>query len=230
MNARLARLRRPLAALFAAAAAGLALLALRPGPPPSVRVLGAARDLPAGTALAPSDLRYLELPAAAVPSGALRSGAAGRVVAGPMRRGEPLTDARVVGDGLLRGYGPGTVATPVRIADADAVRLLHPGDHIDVLTAPPDGASLRLPPDDAPVSGPLTTHSADVRSSGRPAGSGPGWGGARMVVSEVPVLAVPPPDEDGGREGALVMLATDRTQAVAIAGAGAPLTLTITGH
>ncbi|TMR25986.1 Flp pilus assembly protein CpaB, partial [Actinomadura geliboluensis] len=40
-----ARLRRPLAALFAAAAAGLALLALRPGPPPSVRVLAAARDL-----------------------------------------------------------------------------------------------------------------------------------------------------------------------------------------
>ncbi|TDE32768.1 SAF domain-containing protein, partial [Actinomadura sp. 6K520] len=135
MNARLARLRRPLAALFAAAAAGLALLALRPGPPPSVRVLTAARDLPAGTTLTASDLRRVDLPTAAVPSGVLRSGT-GRVLATPVREGEPLTDTRVVGDGLLRGYGTGTVATPVRMADADAVRLLHPGDRIDVLTTP----------------------------------------------------------------------------------------------
>ncbi|TDC69939.1 flagellar biosynthesis protein FlgA, partial [Actinomadura sp. GC306] len=135
MNARLARLRRPLAALFAAAAAGLALLALRPGPPPSVRVLTAARDLPAGKTLTPSDLRRVALPTAAAPSGALRTGR-GRVLATPMRKGEPLTDARVLGDGLLRGYGDDTVATPVRMADADAVRLLHPGDRIDVLTTP----------------------------------------------------------------------------------------------
>ena len=59
---------------------------------------------------------------------------------------------------------------------------------------------------------------------------GPGWGGARVVVSGVPVVAVPRPDEDGGQEGALVVLATDRAQAVALAGAGAPLALTITGH
>ncbi|TDD80311.1 flagellar biosynthesis protein FlgA, partial [Actinomadura darangshiensis] len=132
MNARLTRLRRPLSALFAAAAAGLALLSLRPGPPASVRVLAAARDLPAGTALTPSDLRHVNLPPAAVPSGALHANTTGRVLAGPMRQGEPLTDARIIGDTLLRGYGPGTVATPVRMADADAARLLHPGDRIDV--------------------------------------------------------------------------------------------------
>ncbi|URN09621.1 SAF domain-containing protein [Actinomadura madurae] len=89
MSVRSARLRRPLAALFAAAAAGLALTALRPGPPPSVRVLGAARDLPAGKALTASDLRPVALPPGAVPAGALRSGGAGRVLAGPMREGEP---------------------------------------------------------------------------------------------------------------------------------------------
>ncbi|MES9537369.1 Flp pilus assembly protein CpaB [Actinomadura sp. NPDC000600] len=205
MSVRLARLRRPLAALFAAAAAGLALLALRPGAPPSVRVLAAARDLPAGTSLAPSDLRGLDLPAAAVPAGALRSGGAGRVLAGPMRRGEPLTDARVVGAGLLRGQGPGTVAAPVRLADAGAVRLVRPGDRVDVLTAPSEPAT------------------------GEPPGTGRRWEASRMVVSDVPVIAVPPPAEDGPQNGALVVLATDRPQAAALAGAGAPLALTITG-
>jgi len=202
VSARLSRLRRPLAALFAAAAAGLALLALRPGPPPSVRVLAAARDLPAGTPLGPSDLRHLDLPPSAVPVGTLSTGGAGRVLAGPMRRGEPLTDARVVGAGLLRGYGPGTVATPVRLADAGAARLVHPGDRVDVLTVPSEAA---------PANGPRAR-----------------WDAARVVVSEVPVIATPPPDENGAQEGALVVLATDRPQAVALAGAGAPLALTIT--
>ncbi|WUH97747.1 SAF domain-containing protein [Spirillospora sp. NBC_00431] len=200
MNARLARLRRPLAALFAAAAAGLALMAVRPAPPPSVHVLAAARDLPAGRTLTPSDLRRLNLPAASVPSGALSRGA-GHVLAAPMRQGEPLTDARVVGTALLRGYGPGTVAAPVRMADADAVRLLHPGDRIDVLTAPAPSAPLETTPQQGP---------------------------ARVVVSAVPVVTVPPPDDDATREGALVVIATDRAQAAALAAAGTPLTLTIT--
>ncbi|MFC4055435.1 SAF domain-containing protein [Actinomadura syzygii] len=205
MNARLARLRRPLAALFAAAAAGLALPALRPGPPPSVAVLAAARDLRAGATLTASDLRRVRLPPGAVPSGALRSRAAGRVLAGPMRRGEPLTDARLVGDGLLRGYGPGTVATPVRIADAGAVRLVRPGDRIDVLAAPSPSAALDAVP---------------AASSG----------GARLVISSVPVVAVPRRDATDDHDGALVVVATDRAQAVALAGAAAPLTLTITGR
>lgn len=198
MNTRLARLRRPLASLFAAAAAGLALLALRPGPPPSVRVLAAARDLPAGATLAPSDVHHVNLPPAAVPSGSLRS-ATGRVLAAPVREGEPLTDARVVGDGLLDGFGPGRVAAPVRIADADAVRLLRPGDHIDVLTTP------RPMPATAPA-----------RSD------------ARVVVSAVPVVTIPSPDENARQRGALIVLATTRPQALALAGAAAPLSLTIT--
>ncbi|RKS72178.1 Flp pilus assembly protein CpaB [Actinomadura pelletieri DSM 43383] len=198
MNVRSTRLRRPLAALFAAVATGLALLALRPAAPPSVRVLAAARDLPAGTTLTPSDLRPVQLPPPSVPSGALRSGGTGRILAAPMRKGEPLTDARVVGAALLRGHAPGTVATPVRIADADAVRLVRPGDHIDVLTAPRDPA--------------------------------PFQGQARIVVSAVPVLAVPSPHENGTHEGALAVLATDRAQAAALAGTTTPLSLTITNR
>ncbi|WP_242891451.1 SAF domain-containing protein [Actinomadura litoris] len=296
MNTRLARLRRPLAALLAAAAAGTALMALRPGPPPSVHVPGAARDLPAGTTLRPSDLRALALPPGAVPSGALRTSATGRVLAAPMRRGEPLTDARLIGDSLLEGYAPGTVAAPVRIADAASVRLLHPGNRIDILTTrtTPTPDPLTAPPPDTPpeeasptTNQPRTTPSphttnqqnhttpsartactklsnpptylttghrpgsssmgiaalsppeargfaidhfdpADQTASSRPDDPG-GWRGARLVVSEVPVLAVPPSDKEGGQDGALIVVATNRTQAAALAGAGGPLSITITG-
>lgn len=204
MSPRLARLRRPLASLFAAAAAGLALLALRPGPPPSVRVLSAARDLPAGATLTAADLSHVDLPPPAVPSGVFRSSAVGRVLAGPMRKGEPLTDTRVLGEALLKGYAPGTVATPIRIADRAAAHLLHPGDHIDVLSTPPSDTTT-----------PLQTK----------------WGSARVVVSGVPVVAIPPPAEDGGQEGALIVLATDRAQALALAAAAPqPLSLTITAN
>ncbi|NKZ06553.1 SAF domain-containing protein [Actinomadura latina] len=260
MTPRLTRLRRPLAALFAAAAAGLALPALRPAPPPSVRVPAAARDLPAGKTLTSADLHHVDLPPAAVPSGALRSSPEGRVLATPMRKNEPLTDARVLGEALLKGYAPGTVATPVRIADAAAVRLLHPGDHIDVLSRP-SPSTPDLPPTTPQsavtnaASGPrraafrgvvsAATATASpladagghqrnaslVPPTGQPAAwGGPEWGEARIVVSGVSVVAVSPADEDGGQDGALIVLATDRAQALALAAATPPLSLTITGQ
>ncbi|WP_026402303.1 SAF domain-containing protein [Actinomadura rifamycini] len=219
------RLRRPLATLFAAAAAWLALLTLRPGPPPTVQVLAAARDLPAGATLAPSDVRPVPFPAGAAPSGALRSGAAGRVLAGPMRRGEPLTDVRVIGDRLLRGHGPGKVAAPVRIADADTVRLVRPGDRIDVLAAPPEGLAVPEPPGETPPD--LPHHTPAAAPSARPAGDASPWGGARVVVSSVPVIAVPAADEKATRDGALLVLATTRSQASALAGARTDLSVTI---
>jgi multisubunit Na+/H+ antiporter MnhG subunit len=53
-----------------------------------------------------------------------------------MRRGEPLTDVRLVGPALLGSLArDGLVAAPVRIADAGASRLLKPGDIVDVLAA-----------------------------------------------------------------------------------------------
>ncbi|MFD0902932.1 SAF domain-containing protein [Actinomadura sediminis] len=229
------RLRRPVAALLAAAAAWLALLTLRPDPPPTVRVLTAARDLPAGATLTPSDVRPVPFPADAVPSGAVRADAAGRILAGPMRRGEPLTDVRVVGDRLLRGHGPGKVATPVRIADADTVRLVRPGDRVDVLAAPP-----AAPPGDA-MPTPLTGRPPHGGSSAAaPLGEAPHgersaavagvapWEGARAVVSAVPVIAVPAADEERARDGALIVLATDRAQALALAGTRTDLSVTIT--
>ncbi|WP_246268927.1 SAF domain-containing protein [Acrocarpospora macrocephala] len=106
------------------------------GGPKGVDVLVAARDLPGGR-LSPADIAVLRFPFSMLPDGVLRPGSsfAGRVLTGPIRRGEPLTDVRLLGRGLLAGESDGLVATPVRIADADAAQLVAPGDVIDVLAA-----------------------------------------------------------------------------------------------
>jgi pilus assembly protein CpaB len=146
--------RRLLAAALAAAAVAAGLDVLRPPPPPSEPVLVAAADLPGGGVLGARDLVVRRLPPQAVPAGALRSphGVLGRVLAAPVRAGEPLTDVRVVAGGLVRAYGAGTVAAPVRIADADAVALLRPGDRVDVLAPDPRGeAPPAVAVSDAPV-------------------------------------------------------------------------------
>ncbi|GAA0826097.1 RcpC/CpaB family pilus assembly protein [Streptosporangium amethystogenes subsp. fukuiense] len=131
----LGRRHRLLAALVAALAMGCALLALRPDTA-SVIVLTAARDLSGGV-LNGTDLTPAALRPGTVPDGALRPGTpfAGKILAGPVRRGEPLTDVRLLGPGLLSAHGPGTVATPVRVADPETARLLSPGDVVDVLAA-----------------------------------------------------------------------------------------------
>jgi hypothetical protein len=46
-----------------------------------------------------------------------------------------LTDVRLVGRSFLDSYGQSAVAAPVRIADAASVRLIQPGDIVDVLAA-----------------------------------------------------------------------------------------------
>ena len=126
-----------LAAGLAAGSMASALSVLSPEPEPGVPVLRAARDLPAGTALSPGDLVRVELPRAAVPDGVVTSAAeaAGRLLAAPLRRGEPLTDVRLAGTGLLGPGDEGLLAVPVRLADAASAALLHAGDRVDVLAA-----------------------------------------------------------------------------------------------
>ncbi|WP_433180861.1 SAF domain-containing protein [Actinoallomurus sp. CA-150999] len=137
MRTLLSRHRRLIAAGLAAGAAAFGLAAARPHPR-GVPVLVAARDLPAGATLGAADVGVRALPARAVPDGAVRQ-AAGRTLTGPIRRGEPLTDVRLRGGTLLDGADPGTVAIPVRLADAAVVRLLHAGDRVDLLAARAEG-------------------------------------------------------------------------------------------
>lgn len=192
--------RRGVAAVLAATAALALLAAVRPPSPPRTPVLVAARDLAGGLTLGPDDLRLSQLPPENVPLGALPPGAAtaGRVLAAPAREGEPITDVRLVGPSLLGRYAEaGLVAAPVRLEDADAVRLLAPGDLVDVLAS-----AARTGPDGTPTGGP-----------------------ARTVASRARVVTVPRGSDEGllgsTGEGALVLLAVTPSVASDLAGAQA---------
>lgn len=134
--------RRALAALCAAAAVAAALQADATPAEPRSLLVTAARDLPGGVVVRADDLRRTPFAPDSVPAGALVSAAlaVGRTTAGPVRAGEPITDARLVTSSLLAGY-PGMVAVPVRIGDPGAVRLLRVGDRVQVLAADPQGSS-----------------------------------------------------------------------------------------
>ncbi len=135
------RRRRPLAAASAAAAA--LMLAVRAAPPevPTVEVIAAARDLPAGALLQADDLARASVPGAS-PGDAVAapSQAVGRVLAVPLAAGQPLAPTDLVGPGALsvqaRAAGHSLVAVPVRLADAGVAALLQPGDTVDVWATP----------------------------------------------------------------------------------------------
>jgi hypothetical protein len=129
-----ARYRRLIAAMCVAVAVAAAVRALAPPPVPTQVVLVAARDLPAGKTLVERDLRTARWSAGTVPEGALPV-AEGRVLASPLRAGEPVTDVRVVGPGLLAEQPAWTVAAAVRVADPAAARLVRAGDRVDVFAA-----------------------------------------------------------------------------------------------
>jgi Flp pilus assembly protein CpaB len=129
--------RRLLVAGLLAASVAFGIQAVSPPPPRTESVLVAAKDLAGGTRLSPDDVRLRRLAPASLPDGALRTRdlAAGRTLGAPVRKGEILTDVRLVGRSLLDSYGDAFVAAPVRIADAASVRLVEPGDIVDVLAA-----------------------------------------------------------------------------------------------
>ncbi len=136
----LRRHRRWTVALCVALAVFSFTRAVAPPAPPTAAVVVAARDLASGQVLGPDDVRVVRLPRDAVPDGVATTTEAlvARTLAAPVRRGEPISDRRVVGDSLVAGYAPGLVASPVRIDDADVVSLLRVGDRIDVYAAVSD--------------------------------------------------------------------------------------------
>lgn len=129
--------RRLLAAGLFAGSVAFGLQVLAPPPPPTVPAVVAARDLPAGARLGPDHLDVARVPAGTLPDGAARAVAevSGATLLSGVRRGELLTDVRLVGPAGVAGLGAGLVATPVRIADAEAARLVRPGAVVDVLAA-----------------------------------------------------------------------------------------------
>jgi pilus assembly protein CpaB len=135
------RNRRLAVALLLCAAAGIAVHQLTPAPAQTVSVLAAARDLPAGANLAGSDVGTVSVPPAMVPDGTFAdsSGVDGKQLAVPLRKGQLLTDAQLVGPGLLTGAPPGSAAVPLRMADPSSIQLVSPGQLVNVVLTSGNG-------------------------------------------------------------------------------------------
>ncbi|WP_433498116.1 SAF domain-containing protein [Sphaerimonospora sp. CA-214678] len=229
---RIAAHRRLISAILASAAMACALASV--GPPGGVEVLAAAHDLGGGR-LSASDVMVVRLPPDAVPDGVFHpeTTLTGRVVAGPMRRGEPLTDARILGRGMLSTQGPGMVATPVRIADPAAGGLLSPGDVVDVLAAfetdpfETDPFAADPFPETPPEEPPGGAAADDMGSIERASPEGTARQ-AVMVAREVRVMT--PPSSGEGGEGVLLVLATTPGQAARLAQAQAQGRLSVAIH
>jgi Flp pilus assembly protein CpaB len=192
--------RRATASALAACAVLLAMAGMRPAPAPTTELWVAGRDLRGGETLTAAHLERRSAPPGMVPAGALGPGdLVGRLLAAPVRRGEPLTDLRVMGRSLLDGYGDGTVASPVRLADPGVSRLLTVGDLVDVLAAAGPGL------DAAP----------------RPVAARTVARGARVA------LVAAAADPGAGAEASIVLLVTSPRDALGLAEAAATSRLSV---
>ncbi len=124
-------------------AGGLVVLAgvaaLRPDPDGDrVDVVVAARDLTPGAGLTADDLRIEKRLSATIPDGSQSDigTVVGSTLAGPTRRGEVITDVRLLGRRLAESAaGPDARIVPVHPADSALSDLVRPGDVVDVVAA-----------------------------------------------------------------------------------------------
>lgn len=121
--------------LAALAAVLTGFAAAQPEGPPTVEVVRAKRQLPGGWVLGPDDLSVERVAVANAPDAAARDPAAlvGATLAAPVARRQVLTPLALTTTrvGLDRGH----VLAPIRLADAEVVSLLRPGDVVDVIAA-----------------------------------------------------------------------------------------------
>jgi len=126
------------------AAGGLVVLAgiatLRSDPDGDyAEVVVAVRDLRPGAPLTTDDVRLERRSATTIPDGSQADLATvvGSTLAGPTRRGEVLTDVRLLGSRLAEAaIGPGARIVPLHLADGALLDLVRVGDVVDVLAAP----------------------------------------------------------------------------------------------
>ena len=102
-------------------------------------VVVATRDLPPGTELTVDDVRLETRTASDIPDGSRADvgSVIGATLAGPARRGEVLTDVRVLGPRLAESAaGPDARIVALPLADAALADLVRPGDIVDIVAAP----------------------------------------------------------------------------------------------
>ena len=143
------RNRRLAVALLLCAAAAITVHQLTPAPVFTVTALAAARDIPAGAALSEADLAAAQVPPGMMAGGFLKEPgeAAGKQLAAPLRKGQLLTDAQLVGPGLLAGTPPGSAAVPLRMADPSSIQLVSPGQLVNVVLTSANGFDQQQPPE-----------------------------------------------------------------------------------
>ncbi|VXB62641.1 SAF domain protein [Arthrobacter sp. 9AX] len=145
----LSRNRRLAVALLLCVAAAVTVQQLTPAPVYTVTALAASRDLPAGSALASSDLARVQVPPDMMSAGFLgqESNVAGKQLAAPLRKGQLLTDAQLLGPGLLAGTPPGSAAVPLRMADPSSIQLVSPGQLVNVVLTAANGFDQQASPE-----------------------------------------------------------------------------------
>jgi Flp pilus assembly protein CpaB len=159
-----------------------AVAALRSDPQGDrMEIVVATRDLAPGVELTADDLRLENRSSATVPDGSQSDVGAviGATLAGPARRGEVLTDVRVLGPRLAESVaGHDARIVPLPLADSGLLDLVRPGDVVDVLAAGSDAdAQPQLVATDAVV----------VLVSEKPKGAGSG--SDRVVLVALPAHA-----------------------------------------
>ncbi len=143
-------------------------------------IVVATRDLAPGVELTANDVRIETRLAATVPDGSQSSvdTVVGSTLAGPARRGEVLTDVRLLGPRLAQSAaGPNARIVPLHLADSALLDLIRPGDVVDVLAASDDDTEPQVVATDAVV----------VLVSEKQ--KGPGVGSDRVVLVALPAHA-----------------------------------------
>ncbi|MGI3783161.1 MAG: SAF domain-containing protein [Janthinobacterium lividum] len=133
--------RRKLAVLAAVATVLTGLAATAPPAPPTAPVVRTRSALAGGVLLTADDLEVVDLPRGDLPDRTVGDPAdlVGRRLAAPVPRHQVLTAAALTS--VDSAVGVGHVLAPVRLADADVVALLQPGDLVDVIASAADGGA-----------------------------------------------------------------------------------------
>ena len=190
-----------LASGLAAAAVAAGLSAASPPRARTEAVVVTSRDVAGGRVLGRGDLTVRQVPAGSAPPHAFTRVAEvpNRPLVAPKRAGVAVTDLDVVDPGLLARYGSGTVAVPVRVADAGSLVYLRVGDRVDLIAA--------------------DTVSVEAGTSSAVS--------AVVVASDVPVLAVGSADVTDAGSGGLLLVAATSATARAVAGAAVTSRLSV---
>lgn len=177
---------RRLIAIALLLAAGVMAVATPEPAPVGTPVYVAAHDLTTGATLAQGDVHIARVGSA--PNGVIPvdMAVAGRTVSGPVRRGEILTDVRLV-DSAGPNPGAGRAAVPIRLPDRALLELLQPGMHLTLVTVDEQGRAQEVTDDAVVLSLPPPPEGA--------------FAGA--AHSPIVVLAVPDPVADAATTAAM---------------------------